>query len=247
MAQYQDILHEIEALKGLNDYLVTRVYQRIQTIDSRMRSYIVAMGESGIPLEVCTKFTENRYERDRANFKKFYGMILQEHLPEIKRYCEYLTRHFIAATGIPFESWNFVSPQQQEPGAATTEVEIRDSGVQDFSVQCDAVCDFMDFLVVQVDEMKSVQEGYISCCKGLVDAGVPKQICSNYEAFHANNLVASFDTPLLAGFVDDYAYLRNVYEQIAETMRGLGYMPMRTPKPMRNAQPVVGTIVFNND
>ena len=204
------------------------------------------MGESGVPIQVCTKFTENRYEKDRQNFKMFYRLILEQHLPEIKKYCEYLTRQFIAATGIPFESWNFryPAPQQQAP---TTEVEIRNNGAQDFNVQSDAVCDLMDFLVQQVDDMKHVQQDYVQCCNSLISAGVPTQICNNYQAFYANALVASIDDPLVAGFVEDYRYLRNVYDQIAQTLQELGNFVSRAPKPLPMAQEVVGTIVFNNN
>ena len=228
----QSIIHEIEAVKALNEFLVKDVCYRIREIDSRLRGYICSLAESGVPIEVCNEYEEKRYEAvDQVNFRDMYKSILESHLPRIRSYINALIKQLAAASSIPIDNLNLSWPEQLSETTTTSQnMVIRNQPSQDYIIQIDAVCDLMDFLVDTCRSMNDVIVDYRRHRSGMIDSGVPRQIWADYEDYLASPLERHYFGKLIEGLMDDFKYLRPIYNEIADSLRGLGYSYVREPK-----------------
>ena len=87
MANYnsaQSLQRELNALKGLNDFVVERIYNRIVKVEKRFYNFVNEMEQTGIPLEICKDFRERYYVVDSNNFKTLKERITNYDLPQIK-------------------------------------------------------------------------------------------------------------------------------------------------------------------
>lgn len=232
----QDILREIRALKDLNVFLVRDVYDRITKVDAKVRNYILSMHESGMTVQ-SKKFISDRYEKvDQENFKRIYHDIAEEHLPAIKRYVDALLRQFDAATGMTMNDIRLETPGSLDSNDASADFIKRTQSVQDYLVQVNALCDYMDFLVKQCDELKDVVLQYKKYCTDyLIESGVPNEVVKDYYYKYAVYLVPDIEQYIIKGFHDDYIYLKLVYLEVVNSLTDLGITHIRTPRSLSDA------------
>lgn len=237
MHGYQNICHEIEAVEYLNRFIVVSVHDMVVKIDARIRSGVLSMEESGIPEEVCKAFWQKHYEEtNRHLFKGICDAITDNHLRIIKQYLKDLAVQYFHATGTAIDlGSHLIYPDATRSANATTPMTTRDNSVNDYAVQCDAVCDFTDFLVQQTEDLDLVLLGYNNCCKDLLNCGVPKQVCDNYVENYAKPLYNAIDHNLRAALTDAYKYLVNVYHNLIITLNDLGLSVARVPRVMSTA------------
>lgn len=235
MQAYQNIHLEVDAIESLNRFLVINVYDRIVNIDSRIVGYIQGMAESGIPVEFCSKFREDYYKNNHQLFKGIYASISESHIQAIKMYLEQLSRQYYAAKGFAFDIGTILRyPDSAHISNVATSITTRNNAVNDYAIQCEAVCDFADFLVKQTEDLDLVLLGYSNCCNDLLRCGVPSQICNHYNSNFAEPLVKTIKYDLREALFDDYNYIIGMYNQLCESMTVLGISVPRTPMSMPN-------------
>ena len=234
MSRYQNIHREIETVEYLNRFVVVSVHDMVVKIDAQIRAGIASMKESGIPIEACKEFSQKHYEETNKHlFQGICDTIIDKHIRIIKQYLVDLANQYFHATGTSIDIRGLlVYPDSSLSANATAPLTTRNNGVNDYRVQCAAVCDFTDFLVQQTEELNAVLQGYGNCCNGLLSCGVPKQVCDNYVENYAKPLYKAIDNNLRAALIDAYQYLIKVYNSIVASMRNIGLSVARAPREL---------------
>lgn len=228
----QQIEREIQSVGALYNFLVDDICNQIDGINSRFRSYIGIMGETGIPEEECTRFSNEFYAVDESNLKAIYNRIVDADLPQIQRYLEDLVRQFETATNSSYGNLSLHTPNPVSIQNPTEAIE-RNSNVHDYEVQINAICDFMGFLVEERNNLLKTIQTYQNYCNYMLENGVPIQLVNHYVANYATLNVNHINIKIVAHIQeDDYKQLMGLYVQIGESMRNIGLTPSRNPIAM---------------
>ena len=228
-ANVQSLIKEWEALKNLNDFLVSRVCDRLAAVDSQLKNYIGMMAQTGVPVQECEEFRDKYYQADENNFKALIGNIINGDLPMIRKYIDEIVKQCMAA-GFNPGSPNLKTPSQSfsSPKNFTS----RTGGPQDYEKQLDALSDLMNFLVNQRDEMLQTIKEYQDCCNGMLQMGVPRQVAEHYVQNFAQKNVQHIRITAAHIQNEDYKQLNGLFQQILTSLTGLGNSYSRTPKSM---------------
>lgn len=227
----QNICREIQAIEALNNFLVDDICNRLFEVDARFRGFINMMAQTGIPIQECTRFSQEFYAVDKANFETLHNQILNNDLPAIAEYVKQLVRQFQAATGSSYGGVSLHRPSgvpMQTPSDATQ----RRSDVQDYEVQIDAICDFMGYLVSERDTLNDTIMRYEGYCNNMVENGVPIQIVNHYVPNCAVPNVNQIKKTISHVESEDYKQLSALFSEIADSMSALGNSPSRSPRAM---------------
>lgn len=231
-SQAQQFQREIQALKNLNDYLVVQCCDRIRQVDGLFRGYISVMVGTGVPAEECKAFAEKYYVEDKQNFKVFFDRIIRCDLPQIRKYIEQIRKQFQAATGTDIGQINLRLPSNSVSSSLPRNAVLSSNGTQNLGLQIQAICNMMDFLVDQRNELQQTLHDYQRYCNEMINNGVPKQVVDHYVLNYAHTNVGIINR--LSGHIQnaDYPQLKNVYIQISESLAELGSSANRLPKSM---------------
>lgn len=230
-AHAQDLVREMQSLVDLNDFLVMQCCDRIQQVDSLFKGYITMLADTGIPVQACQEFADKYYITDEANFKALFDRIVQFDQPQILAYIEQIRRQFIAATGSDFGNINIKTPSNFSPTVPSGAMD-RKGGPQDYEKQIDAVCDLMNFLVNQRDELRRTIQDYERYCQNMINSGVPKQVVEHYIPNYAQPNVAIINNTAAHIQDVDYPQLKKLYMEIAASLEQLGRSSNNSPKSM---------------
>lgn len=226
----QNLVRELEALEQLYNFLVGEICDKLTNLNSSFRGYINIMVSTGIPKQECEEFSEKYYSDDETNFKAIFEQIVTADLPQIKNYMEQIERQFQAATNSSYGGFRLMSPSpasSQAPSGASE----RDNSVQDYELQIDAICDFMDFLVSQKEGLFQTINAYERYCNSLLEYGVPKQVVDHYVNNYALSNVRFIRDTIISHITDkDYPQLAGLYNEIVDSMKAVNSSPNRTPK-----------------
>lgn len=223
MANYnnaQSLQRELTALKGLNDFVVERIYNRIVKVEKSLYNYVNEMEQTGIPSEICKDFREKYYVVDSNNFKILKERITNYDLPQIKDQINRIVQQFNAihrnVGSVPLKK---IEPVQHP---SIKNFNVRSGETQNYKMQLDALSDFMKFLDTQQKEIVQTISDYKKCCNNLLSWGVPKEFVGRYSQ------LASYNINRLKGIVshiidDDSKQLKTVFSSILSPYQFLGY------------------------
>ena len=231
-ANVQNLVRELESLRNLNDFLVVQCCDRVRMVNGLFRGYIAMMADTGVPVQECKEFADKYYVADEAKFKALFDRIINYDLPQVNKYIEQIRRQFIAATGSDFGQINLKMPSTNISTTMPKGAIDRKGGPQDYEKQLDAVCDLMDFLVSQRDELQYTIRDYERYCQEMINSGVPKQIVEHYIPNFTQPNVSLINNTFAHIQESDYPQLRTLYTEIATSLGELGKSPSRTPKNM---------------
>lgn len=231
-SQVQDLIRELQALKNLNDFLVIHYCDRIRQVNGLFRGFITMLADTGIPVQECKEFADKYYVADETNFKALFERVTNYDIPQILAYIEQIRRQYIAATGSDFGQINLKSPSNSIPSTVPRGAKDRKGGPQDYEKQYDAVCDLMDFLVEQRDELQQTIREYERYCQEMINSGVPRQIVEHYVPNYAQPNVSIINRTTSHIQDSDYPQLRKLQVEIATSLGELGKSVNRSPKNM---------------
>lgn len=231
-SRVQDLLREMEALKDLNDFLVVYVCDRVRQVNGLFEKYIEIMAGTGVLVQACETFRTQYYQKDMALFKRLFERIIQYDLPQIRKYIEMLKSQFRVATGRDIGSINLRLPGNSVSVSLPSNAVLTNTGDQSFDVQINAVCNLMDFLVSQRNELQETIRKYEEYCKAMVSNGVPKEITEHYIPNFALENVRLIKNTYGHIQSEDYPYLSKVYAEIANSLAQTNKSPNRSPKAM---------------
>lgn len=231
-SQAQNILREIEALKNLNDFLVVQLCDRVRQVNGLFAQYITIMAQTGVVVQACQTFQSQYYVKDEALFRSVFERIVNYDLPQIRQYIDLLQTQFQAATGTNYGSINLRTPCSSVTATLPNNAILPTGSSQSFSIQIQAVCNLMDFLVDQRNELQQTIRDYERYCNDMINSGVPKEIVEHYVPNFARENVQLINN--VAGNIQnsDYPYLNKVYVQIGNSLSQTGKSPQRSPKSM---------------
>lgn len=227
----QNIAQEIQAVEALYNFLVDDICNQIGEVNAQFRGYINVMAETGIQEEECRQFAEKLYVVDESYFKEMYNRIVNCDLPRIKLYLEQLLKQFQAATNNNYGCLSLHVPSQASIHAPSEATE-RAGGYQDYDLQLNAICDFMDFLVQERDVLMQTIEIYQKYCNDMLAKRVPKQIVDDYVPNYARPNVANINKIIAHIQDEDYKQLSGVYAEIVSSLNDLSQSPSRTPRTL---------------
>ncbi|MBP5327934.1 MAG: hypothetical protein J6Y98_08495 [Bacteroidales bacterium] len=194
---------------------------------ANMQSYIISMAGSGVPFEQCQKFTNDYYKVDEDNFRDLYNNVMYNDLSRINEYAIHILREIESITGSGHESFNLVYPRTDIN--ATKSAEVRSNDLQDYLVQCEAVCDFMDFITDMVQNLIRVVNDYTKSREKMLWKGVPRQVVDDYYS-----RCAPEDVKIVGRISDhlkeEYMILEKLYDKIVESLTSLNINSYRHPK-----------------
>lgn len=249
----QRIEEELEGLALLNRELVNHIYDRVVGVDARIRCSIMVMQESGIPKEVCNVFEVTYYkEVCQPLFQGICKAITEAHIPAIRNYIEDLFRQYGYVTGTSIDVGQFLTyPDPSQSANVATPLTVRNTKVNDYALQCVAICDFADFLVDETENLDIMLTDYKNLRCRLLDNGVPTQICYHYEYTYAQSLEGAINYNLRKSLTEAYKYLVKMYDQIVASMNKIGLSVDRVPHKLAAAGyggdvPVDFTTTSNN-
>ena len=228
-ANLQNFVREMQALQNLNGRLVL-ICNRIRQVNGLFKGYLSVMKDTGVPIQECEEFAEKCYAVDERNFKSIFDRITQYDIPWIRKYMEQIQRQLAAATGmaIPIE---LKSPNTNVSAIIPSNAQISAGGPQDYETQIRAICNMMNFMVDQRDEMKETLYKYQQDCDEMIRSGVPKQIVDHYKP------MAEFNWKLIENTynhiqAEDYPQMKKVYGEIVDSLSELGKSANMVPKSM---------------
>ena len=228
----QDFLTELRSLVELNDFLVVFYCDRIRQINGFFRGYITAMAKTGVPVQACKEFADNFYATDETNFKALYERISNYDLPQIRKYLEQIRRQMFAATGLDVGQINLKTPSDTVPSTVPKGAVDREGNTQDYEKQHNALCDMMDFLVGQRDELRQTILDYEKYCQNMLSSGVPRQIVEQYIPNYAQFNITLINKTIAHIQFRDYPQLQKLQREIANSLGELGKIPNRAPRNM---------------
>lgn len=233
----QSIEEELRGLAFLNRELVNHIYNRVASIDARIRRCVLVMQESGIPKEACDVFKVMHYEeRMLPLFNHICYTISEEHIPAIRGWMEDLVNQYCYATGAAVDiGWYLTYPDPSQSTNVVTPVTEQNSTVNDYALQCIALCDFSDFLVSETENLDDILSGYKNWRYRLAEDGVPVQICNNYDYMYAQPLEGAINYNLREALTEAYRYLVEMYDQIVASMNRIGLSVNRVPRALAAA------------
>lgn len=233
----QSIEEELRGLAFLNRELVNHIYNRVASIDARIRRSVLVMQESGIPAEVGNVFRVTQYEdKMQPLFEKICYTISEEHIPAIRGWMEDMVNQYCYATGAAIDiGWYLTYPDPSQSANAVTSLTERNSNVNDYALQCVAICDFADFLVTETEHLNEMLNGYKNWRRRLLEVGVPEQICSHYDYMYAQPLEGAINYNLREALTEAYKYLVEIYDQIVASMNRIGLSVERVPRALTDA------------
>ncbi len=228
-SQLQSLQRELEALKNLNDMLVVYFCDRVTQVASQFRGYIEVMAQTGVQVQECEKFRDQCYSIDEKNLDTLRRMIIERDLPMIRKYIDQVLRQF-ASIGYNVGQPHLKTPAQVSVKAPSN-LTIRTGGSQDYEKQADAICDFMNFLVAQHNELFETLKQYQNCCNQMIQMGVPRQVYEHYgQNFFGNNVNQTKATA--AHLPVDYEQLGGLFKEVLASMSSLGSSYSRSPRTM---------------
>jgi hypothetical protein len=231
-SQAQRFLKELEALKNLNDGIVVCFCDRIRQVNGFFKGYMSVMIDTGVPAEECKAFEEKCYVEDERNFSTLYDRIVSYDLPRIRMYIAQIQKQFQTATGTDIGQINLRTPSGSVSSTLPQNAVLNSNGIQNYSLQINAICNLMDFLVDQRDELRQELHVYEQRCMDMINNGVPKEIYDDYIPNYAQSNV-NIINKMSAHIQDvDYPQLRRVYDEIARSLEELGQSANRSPKQM---------------
>lgn len=230
-ANTQQLVRELQALKDLNDFVVS-CCNEVRQVNGYFRSYILMMADTGITFEACKEFADKYYVEDEANFKSLYDRIINYDIPWIRKYMEQIQRQFQAADGTNIGSVNLKMPDNTISSVTPNGVQDRKGGPMDYEIQYDALCDFMNFMVEKRDELQHVIYEYEKACNNMINSGVPKQIVEHYIPNFAQPNVQLINRTIAHIQQVDYPQLKKLLVEIANSLGELGRSANRAPKNM---------------
>lgn len=231
-SQAQDLIREMEALKNLNDFLVVQCCDRVRQVNGLFRGFITMLADTGMPVQECKEFADKYYVNDEANFKALFERIVNYDIPQIHAYIEQIRRQYIAATGNDIGQINLKTPSNSISSTTPRGAIDRKGGLQDYEKQYDAVCDLMDFLVDQRNELQQTIRDYERYCQEMINSGVPKQIVEHYIPNYAQPNVGIINRATAHIQDADYPQLKKLQMEIATSLGELGKSANRAPKNM---------------
>ena len=226
MASQQQLERELKALKELSIFVSEKFCDEFSQAKANMQSYIISMVCSGVPFEQCQKFTNDYYKVDEANFKDLYNNVFYNDLSRINEYAFHIQREIESITG----SWpDFDVRYPRTNISATESAEARSSDVQDYQIQCEAVCDFMDFITDMLQNLIRVMYDYKKSWGKMLEEGVPRQVADDYydNCFPKNEKFVARITDHLK---EEYLILEKFYDKIVESLTSLNINSYRHPK-----------------
>ncbi len=179
-SQAQQFYKEFQALKDLNDNIVVCFCDRIRQVNGQFKSYMSVMVDTGVPAEECKAFEEECYVEDERNFKELFDRIVTFDLRQIRVYLEQIKRQFRAATGMDIGQIVLKTPSASISSSIPQNAVLSSTGIQNYDLQINAICNMMDFLVDQKEELKNHLRNYERDCNNMINNGVPKEICDDY-------------------------------------------------------------------
>ena len=227
----QNIQREIQAIEALNNFLVDEICNSVDQVNARFRGFIQMMAETGIPIQECNNFTQSYYAVDEASFKALYNQIVSCDLGAFQNYIEQLARQFQAATGTSYGGVSLHRPSPVSTQTPSNATERRGS-TQDYDIQIDALCDFMNYLVGERDQLANTLQRYERYCNNMVEQGVPIQIVNHYVSNFARVNVEQIKRIIGHIQTDDYKQLTGIYTEIANSMAAVSSTPKRSPQSM---------------
>ncbi len=228
----QNFKREFEALVALNNFLVDKCCDRLMQVNGLFRGYITMMADTGVPVQECKEFADKYYVVDEQNLKTIYERIIGYDLPQIRNYIEQIARQFQRATGSDIGSINLKMPNQSVSSATPSNATSRTGGPQDYEKQLDAICDFMDFLVAQKNELHNTIHDYEIYCNNMISNGVPKQVVDHYLQHFVPENVRGINNAANNIQSIDYPQLKGLFGEISDSLNSLGKSYGRTPKSM---------------
>ena len=224
-----------EALVALNNKLVELV-DELSVLNSHFKSCMASLAESGVPVEFCKAFEEQYYILDKAYMRDLTKNITTLDLPWLKKQYDVelrLVQHYSGMGGGSLSVGTYKTPQAYT-GNTTPKLGSHKGGPQDYEVQLNAICDFMDILVDHRDKLVLQRDMYIDLCKGLVESGVEKHIAQHYEVNCAQPNLRRLYQIINHIQDDDYNFFNERYMIAVEGMVGIGnfFIKQRSPRKM---------------
>ena len=228
-ANVQSLLRELEALKALNDFLVTNICDRLSQVAGLFCGYITIMAATGVPVQECEEFISKYYLVDENNFKNLIGNIKDGDLPMIRKYIDQIVKQ-LGSIGYNIGSINLRTPSQSS--SSVPNIQTQTGRVQDYVRQLNALCNFMDFLVGERNELLHTIKDYQDCCNKMLEWGVPRQVMEHYVQNFARTNVGLMNKTTAHIQTDDYVQLSGLFREIHASLTALGISYSRTPKSM---------------
>ena len=233
----QSIEEELRGLSQLNKDLVDHIYNRVVRTGAKIGNCILVMQKSGIPEEACNVFRVTQYEdRMLPMFKRICYTISEEHIPAIRGWMEDLVNQYCYATGAAIDiGWYLMYPDPSQSANVSTPLIERNSNVNDYALQCVAICDLADFLVAETENLDDMLKDYKNWRYRMLMDGVPDQIYDHYENNYAKPLEGYINYSLREALTDAYRYLVEMYDQIVASMNRIGLSVDRVPRALAAA------------
>jgi len=231
VANVQNLAREWDALRNLYHFLVDNCCTRIRQVNGQIKGYMTIMADTGVPVEECQEFADKYYALDEANFKELFKRVIDYDLPRIRKYIDLTRRQFIAASGMA-PNIELRNPDFNVPPTPPRGAQERKGGSQDLEVRIEAICDLMDFLVEQRDQLKDTIRKYEFYCNDMINSGVPKQVVNDYIPNCAQPNVALINKTSAHIQEQDYPQLMKLYRETATSLMELNLSVNRAPKNM---------------
>ena len=193
-----------------------------------------SLEESGVPVEFCYEFEEKYYQVDEQNLKAMISNITTRDLPEIKMYSDALLPQLRYASGGLVPDIKLMTPDISSSAVTPNCLTSRKGGPQDFEVQLNAICDIMDFLVDQRDQMTMYAGLYKEHCKKLEENGVETHIAQRYDVNFAQPNLMLLDKTIMHIQDEDYKFFSDRYSEAVQGMvfDGRFFTRGRSPRKM---------------
>ncbi len=227
----QSLQLELEGLQKLHNFLVQYVCDSLREVAGKMQNFIVNLKQTGVPEQECDIYNEKLYMVDKQNFEKIERSIREKDLVWIQRYIKQIQQQ-MAAIGFNPGSVRLMPPSQSS-SYAPSHFDPSTVDAQDYEEQLKALCNLMDFLVEERENLNATIEAYGKLLNRLLEMGVPRQVIDHYVQNCAKdnvNYIRNVIVPHIQK--DDYDQLMGLFREIYASLSVLGKSYSRQPRPM---------------